>query len=201
MRLGELLSKDVITENGEHLGKVHDVLLHLDDHGSQPQTLTIEGLIVGTGSLAARLGYTYGEVNGPRPLAALMRRLGRSARYIPWDHLPGVSALVGPMMLVGVCGWIDCCGAGLVVVWWWRCRSRAFAGNCRRRGRVRRRRTGGRRWRTGRGGVARSSAGDRSQAAPARPQRVRHQPSATYRRRRRVTIRGVTSGPRAGDGR
>ena len=90
MRLGELLSKDVVTEDGEQLGKVHDVRLRLDDDGSQPQSVSIQGLIVGTGSLAARLGYTYGDVHGPRLVAAVMRRLGRSARYIPWEHITSI---------------------------------------------------------------------------------------------------------------
>ena len=89
-----------------------------------------------------------------QPLAAVLRQDdGTTLPPAAWDHLPGVSALVGPMMLAGVrAGQLRRRrrGRGAVVArarpGFWRCRS------CRRRGRARRRRTGGGRWRTGREG-------------------------------------------------
>ena len=47
----------------------------------------IKGLIVGRGTVASRLGYTYGDVAGPWLVARLMRRTARRSRLVPWERL------------------------------------------------------------------------------------------------------------------
>ena len=83
MHLAELLLAEAYTAGGEWLGQVHDVRARLDEAGDGP-SLTVEGVIVGVGALSARLGYAYGEVAGPRIVAAVVRHLGRKALYLPW---------------------------------------------------------------------------------------------------------------------
>lgn len=89
MRLADLLWAEAVTEDGETLGQVHDVRLCLDDDAGGDRSLTVDGVIVGTGAVWARLGYAYGDVRGPWLVAALLRRIGRSARYVSWDRVAG----------------------------------------------------------------------------------------------------------------
>ena len=86
MRLADLLWLQAVDEDGEDLGQVHDVRLLLEEGAGRP-TLTVEGIIVGAGALKARLGYAYGDVRGPWPLSAVLRWMGRSARYVEWDRI------------------------------------------------------------------------------------------------------------------
>lgn len=39
------------------------------------------------GALQARLGYAYGDVDGPWVLRWALGRLGRRARYVPWGSV------------------------------------------------------------------------------------------------------------------
>lgn len=87
MRLADLLSLDVVDEHGQHLGRVHDVRLRLDDGLGGGHRLTVDGVITGAGALTARLGYAYGDVRGPWPLSWLLQRLATSAHYIDWDRI------------------------------------------------------------------------------------------------------------------
>lgn len=80
MRLSDLLKRDTVTEDGQELGKVHDVRFTSDNgHWS------VESLIVGPRSLAVRLGYSRGVVQGPALLNAAFSWLGRHGRRVPWD--------------------------------------------------------------------------------------------------------------------
>jgi hypothetical protein len=47
----------------------------------------VEGIIAGVGALQAQLGYAYGDVGGPWLLRWALGRLGRRARYVPWDRV------------------------------------------------------------------------------------------------------------------
>lgn len=83
MRLSELLGLEVVDQEGNVLGEVHDVRLTEVPEGG----LVIDGFVLGIGSIGARLGYTYGEVEGPWVLARLLRRVSRHARYVRWQHV------------------------------------------------------------------------------------------------------------------
>jgi hypothetical protein len=89
MRLGELLDSTVIDAAGRDLGAVLDVRLVqdgplLEGFGA---ALRLDGLIVGTGSFAVRLGYHRHGVQGPALLKAVFGALERRARYVPWAEV------------------------------------------------------------------------------------------------------------------
>jgi hypothetical protein len=90
MRLiSELLDSNVIDVDGDVLGSVNDVRLVqdgplLDGFGA---ALRIDGLVVGAGSLAVRLGYHRHRVSGPALLKAIFGALERRAKYVPWEHV------------------------------------------------------------------------------------------------------------------
>lgn len=100
MRLAELLWAEAVTDVGDALGRVHDVRLRLAQPPDGEPALVVEGVIVGVGALSARLGYATGDVAGPWILAAVARRLGRSARYVAWSRVvsfdDGVLRVRGP---------------------------------------------------------------------------------------------------------
>jgi hypothetical protein len=85
VHLAEVLWSQAFTEDGAELGQVHDVRLQLTLHDDGSHDLTVEGIIVGVGALSARLGYAYGDVEGPWVLKRLLGWLGRKARYIEWE--------------------------------------------------------------------------------------------------------------------
>jgi sporulation protein YlmC with PRC-barrel domain len=78
MRLSDLLHSRVIDVDGVDLGRVKDVLVDRD------AGFVVEGLVVG-GYYATRLGFERGGAQGPWPISALMRRLERKARFVPWS--------------------------------------------------------------------------------------------------------------------
>jgi hypothetical protein len=47
----------------------------------------VDGLVVGRGSLAIRLGYHRAEVTGPFLLGRIFRALEGRARYVPWPDV------------------------------------------------------------------------------------------------------------------
>ena len=86
MQLSELLGRDVVTTDGEHLGQVHDVLLVQDGPLQKNQTaaLRLHALAVGRRSVGTRLGYTQGTVQGPW----LLRKLfGREPTIVAWHDV------------------------------------------------------------------------------------------------------------------
>lgn len=89
MRLGELLNSPVVDSHGAAVGAVHDVRLVqdgplLEGFGA---ALRIDALIIGTGSVAVRLGYHRHRVKGPLLLSWLFTTLEKRARYVPWDKV------------------------------------------------------------------------------------------------------------------
>ena len=86
MRLSELLGRDVVTVDGEHLGEVHDVLLVQDGplQTNETAALRLHTLAVGRRSIGIRLGYTQATVRGPWLLRKL---LGRQPTIVPWHNV------------------------------------------------------------------------------------------------------------------
>jgi hypothetical protein len=85
--LSELLRSEVLDSNGRTLGQVDDVRL-VQDGPVIPgfgAGLRVDGLVVGAGGLAVRLGYHRHRVRGPALLKALFATLERRARFVPWE--------------------------------------------------------------------------------------------------------------------
>lgn len=92
MRVAELLRLDVTDATGSSLGRVNDVRLvqdgpYVEGFGA---ALRVDGLVVGGGAVAARLGYHRHRVRGPWLLKLLFTRLERRAHYVDWRHVAGV---------------------------------------------------------------------------------------------------------------
>jgi hypothetical protein len=87
VRLGELLRAEAYDADGDDLGQVHDVRLRHSVTPDGRHRLVVESVIVGAGALSARLGYTYGDVQGPWLLTRIFRRLGRGARRADWGDV------------------------------------------------------------------------------------------------------------------
>ena len=89
MRMGELLRCEVHDADGRRVGRVHDLRLVPDGPtlGRFGPALRVEGLVVGEGSLAIRLGYHRAEVRGPALLRWAFRALEARARYVPWERV------------------------------------------------------------------------------------------------------------------
>ena len=85
MRLSELLASEVVAENGVQLGHVHDVRLVRDGPalpGFGP-SYRVHDLVVGKGSLGARLGLDRENRRSPWILRVLFGR--RLPRRVPWS--------------------------------------------------------------------------------------------------------------------
>jgi hypothetical protein len=89
--MGELLRSQVIDAEGCRVGRVHDLRLVRDGPvlGAFGPALRLDGLVVGRGSLAIRLGYHRAEVTGPFLLGRVFRALEGRARYVPWARVAG----------------------------------------------------------------------------------------------------------------
>jgi sporulation protein YlmC with PRC-barrel domain len=55
-RLSELLGREVVDENGQRLGRVHDVVCD-----RQPAAATVSALLIGSGGLLSRAGIPGGR--------------------------------------------------------------------------------------------------------------------------------------------
>lgn len=91
MRLSEIFRSEVLAEDGEHLGHVRDVRLvrdgpRLDAFGS---AYRVHGLLVGRGSLGARLGLEREHIVSPWILRIVFGR--HQPREIPWTDVVSVS--------------------------------------------------------------------------------------------------------------
>jgi sporulation protein YlmC with PRC-barrel domain len=85
MRLSELLASDVVGENGEPIGHVRDVRLVRDGPalpGFGP-SYRVHDLVVGKGSLGARLGLDRENIRSPWILRVVFGR--RRPRTVPWS--------------------------------------------------------------------------------------------------------------------
>jgi len=85
MRLSEVMGARVTTDDGRHLGRVRDVRLVQDGPtiGEWGASLRLHELVVGHGSVGARLGYRHGGVRAPWLVRMVFGR-GRPVT-IPWE--------------------------------------------------------------------------------------------------------------------
>jgi hypothetical protein len=91
MRLSELLTSEVVTEGGERVGHVRDVRLVRDGPalpGFGP-SYRVHELLVGKGSLGARLGLDRDHMRKPWLLRMLFGR--RPPQIVPWSSVISVS--------------------------------------------------------------------------------------------------------------
>lgn len=88
-RLGELLHCDVVDADGRTVGSVDDVRLVQDGPllAGFGAALRVDGLVVGAGGLAVRLGFHRHQVKGPALLRWAAGALERRARFVPWDEV------------------------------------------------------------------------------------------------------------------
>lgn len=89
MRLSELLGRPVVDVDGVELGEVRDVRLVRDGpvQGEFGAAFRVDGLIVGRWEVASRLGYDRLGVAGPWLVATIVKRLGRSSRFVSWEDV------------------------------------------------------------------------------------------------------------------
>ena len=89
MRLNDLLDSEVVDRNGQRIGHVHDVRLVQDGPplGSWGAALRLEGLVVGRGSLGARLGLAHPHMRGPWILKLVF---GRKRVLVPWNQVQDI---------------------------------------------------------------------------------------------------------------
>lgn len=86
MILSELLGSRVHTPDGSDLGAVVDVRFrHAGREGRRAGDLELVALIVSPRSRSSFYGYERGTVRGPALIAAVIRRLHRGARIVPWE--------------------------------------------------------------------------------------------------------------------
>jgi hypothetical protein len=90
MRLSDLLGSEVFAADGSSLGHVHDVRLVADgpEIGVFGPALRIHGILVGRGSLGARLGLGRAEMRGPWLLKRVFGR--RPHHLVAWTEIASV---------------------------------------------------------------------------------------------------------------
>jgi hypothetical protein len=91
MRLSDYLGCEVRDAEGRSLGRVHDAELVADGPvaGDFGPSLRLHALLVGRGSLGARLGLDRAEMRGPWLLKLLFSR--RGLRRIPWNEIDSLT--------------------------------------------------------------------------------------------------------------
>jgi hypothetical protein len=89
MRLSDLLRSDVVDADGSRVGSVDDVRLVQDGPlmGAFGAAFRVEGVLIGHGGLAVRLGFDRAGVKGPLPLKSLLSAMERRCRYASWDQV------------------------------------------------------------------------------------------------------------------
>ncbi len=90
MRLSDIVGSEVFAADGTSLGHVRDVRLVADgpEVGAFGPALRIHGILVGRGSLGARLGLARPEMRGPW---LLKRVFGRRPRHlVSWTDIASV---------------------------------------------------------------------------------------------------------------
>jgi hypothetical protein len=87
MRLSDLLESEVVDADGETIGHVRDVRLLADGppQGDFGPALRLHGLLVGRGSVGARLGLARERVRGPWLLKLVFGR--RPPHLIEWSRV------------------------------------------------------------------------------------------------------------------
>jgi hypothetical protein len=88
MRGHELLGLPVVDGQGRDLGRVVDARLVQDGPllGAFA-ALRVEGLLVGRGRVANRLGYDRYDAQGPWLVRVLVRAVTHGTGYLPWSDL------------------------------------------------------------------------------------------------------------------
>lgn len=81
-RLTHLLGLAVVAADGTPLGHVLDVRLEPDG-----ESYRVHQLVVGRGRPGSLLGYDRGDVEGPRLVAVVVRRLHRDSGEVPLDRV------------------------------------------------------------------------------------------------------------------
>jgi sporulation protein YlmC with PRC-barrel domain len=89
MRLSELIDREVVTEDGEGIGHVHDVRLVQDGPmlGVWGHAFRLDALIVGGGAMLRRMGLHRRKVHGPWLLRSALGLVHREAHVIPWTDV------------------------------------------------------------------------------------------------------------------
>ncbi len=96
IRIGTLCGRDVVDADGARVGRVHSVRLRRDGPvlaGFGP-ALRLEGLLVGKGSIASRLGLNRRDITGPWPLDRWGKRAAYATRLVPVDCVEDLTAPV-----------------------------------------------------------------------------------------------------------
>jgi len=90
VRLSEILGRQVLDQDGTHIGTVVDARAVQDGPVQPPgfgASLRIDGLVVGKGALGVRLGFHRLQMRGPWLLTALFGRLESRSRYVEWNRV------------------------------------------------------------------------------------------------------------------
>jgi hypothetical protein len=92
MRFSDLLRSTVIDADGEEVGAVHDARFAKDGPalGAFGPAYRFQGLVVGKGTLGARLGFDRASVKGPWLLKTFFRRLQASTKFVDWSSLDSI---------------------------------------------------------------------------------------------------------------
>lgn len=96
MKLSDLLGRRVTDHNGRDIGRVHDVRLRgpgpgTTQVGHDDPAFRIEGLIVGNGGLADRLGFDRAGVRSPALVRVIAVALLGHPIYVPWNRVTQLS--------------------------------------------------------------------------------------------------------------
>ncbi len=97
MRLSELLGRRVIDSDGRDFGRVHDVRLRGPGLGSPDAAIgspafRVDGLIVGSGGFADRLGFDRAGVRAPALVRVIATMFLRRSRFVPWNRVRALPA-------------------------------------------------------------------------------------------------------------
>jgi sporulation protein YlmC with PRC-barrel domain len=87
MRITDLIGKPAVHADGTALGTVQDVRLVREGPYGEAAALRVDGVIVGKGGAAVRLGYASPDLTGPWLLTAVLGRRARHALFVPWSEL------------------------------------------------------------------------------------------------------------------
>lgn len=92
MLLSELLGCRVLAPRTGEIGRVVDVRFRRSARrGGKEGELELVALIVSPHSRQSFYGYERGRVKGPAVVAAIIRRLHRGSRIVPWECIQSVS--------------------------------------------------------------------------------------------------------------
>ena len=91
-RISELLGATVTARDGRELGHVNDLRLARGQavRGLQAE-LVVDGLLISDRHSGSMLGYDRRAEQGPWLARAVVRRLHRNARYLPWTAVDEVA--------------------------------------------------------------------------------------------------------------